>query len=53
MSAGSGTRHDFNVHIQSTDYGVYLPLGIYKFTYNARSVAVQTVEDEVIGVQEI
>jgi hypothetical protein len=51
MSAGSGTRHDFNVHIKSTDYGVYLPLGIYKFNYNARSVAVQTEEDEVIGVQ--
>jgi len=53
MSAGSGTRHDFNVHIKSTDYGVYLPLGIYKFAYSARSVAVQTEEDEDTGGREI
>ena len=35
LGAGTGTVHDFNVHLKSEDYGVTLPAGQYTFEYVA------------------
>lgn len=35
LNAGSGTVHDFNVHMKSADFGVALPAGTYVFEYRA------------------
>lgn len=32
---GTGTTYDFNIHVKSTDYGDYLPIGEYRFFYDA------------------
>jgi len=53
MSAGTGTRHDFNVHLKSDEYGVFLPPGVYKFSYTARAVAASVDEVEPAEEQEI
>ena len=53
MSAGTGTRHDFNVHLKSDDYGVLLPPGLYKFSYTARAVATSVDDEEPVDAQEI
>lgn len=36
IGAGTGTNHDFNIHLKSEDYGVPLPVGTYVFEYSAR-----------------
>jgi hypothetical protein len=53
MSAGTGTRHDFNVHLKSDEYGVFLPPGIYKFSYTALAVTASVEEVESADKQEI
>lgn len=35
ITAGTGTNHDFHVHLKSEDYGVHLPSGTYVFEYEA------------------
>ncbi|MHB1956312.1 MAG: PIN domain-containing protein [Sulfobacillus sp.] len=35
LGAGTGTVHDFNVHLKSEEYGVTLPAGRYTFEYIA------------------
>ena len=35
IGGGTGTNHDFNIHLKSEDYGVTLPEGIYVFEYTA------------------
>ena len=37
LGAGTGTVHDFNVHLKSEEYGVTLPAGQYAFEYTADS----------------
>lgn len=37
LSAGTGTVHDFNVHLKSETYGATLPAGQYAFEYIADS----------------
>jgi len=32
---GTGTTFDFHVHLKSTDFGTYLPIGQYTFEYEA------------------
>ena len=32
---GTGTTFDFHVHLKSTDFGIYLPVGQYVFEYEA------------------
>jgi len=36
ISSGTGTNHDFNIHLKSQDFGAVLPAGIYVFEYTAR-----------------
>ncbi|HYP31344.1 MAG TPA: PIN domain-containing protein [Burkholderiaceae bacterium] len=36
VSAGTGTKHDFNIHLGSKTPGIPLPVGVYKFRYSAR-----------------
>ncbi|MFZ5763408.1 MAG: PIN-like domain-containing protein [Thermodesulfobacteriota bacterium] len=37
LTAGTGTNHDFNVHLKSEEYGMVLPTGTYLFDYVAES----------------
>lgn len=36
IGAGTGTTHDFNIHLRSEEFGVPFPPGIYHFAYNAK-----------------
>jgi len=36
IGAGTGTNHDFNIHLKSEDYGFSLPAGRYVFEYSAQ-----------------
>lgn len=42
IGAGTGTNHDFNIHLKSEDYGFTLPAGRYVFEYSARCAAKNT-----------
>lgn len=35
IRAGTGTTHDFNIHILTDEFGIYLPVGSYTFGYKA------------------
>lgn len=35
INAGTGTTHDFNIHIICMEPGIYLPVGSYMFEYEA------------------
>lgn len=35
LGAGTGTTHDFNIHIICGESGVHLPVGTYVFGYEA------------------
>lgn len=35
VHCGTGTQFDFNIHVKSRDYGVFLPTGEYVFEYQA------------------
>lgn len=36
ISAGTGTTHDFNIHLVCNEFGVRLPMGVYTFAYDAQ-----------------
>lgn len=45
IGAGTGTTHDFNVHLKSEEYGVFLPAGTYVFEYSARCAPADDVSN--------
>lgn len=45
LTAGTGTNHDFNIHVKSEDYGMVLPMGTYYFEYLAESLSVESNAD--------
>lgn len=45
IGAGTGTNHDFNVHLKSEEFGVPLPLGEYVFEYVAKCKANESESD--------
>ncbi|MGB4775964.1 MAG: PIN-like domain-containing protein, partial [Daejeonella sp.] len=45
---GTGTTFDFHVHLKSTDFGEYLPMGQYTFEYEANII----VDDEKNTAQQ-
>ena len=45
--SGTGTNHDFNIHLKSYDYGVHLPVGKYAFEYIAIVGHEQPSEDSL------
>ncbi|MDZ4332509.1 MAG: PIN domain-containing protein [Pseudomonas sp.] len=45
IAAGTGTNHDFNIHLKSQDYGIPLPAGIYVFQYSAQCIEMD--EDDI------
>jgi len=52
LSAGTGTNHDFNIHIFCKEPGVHLPIGSYVFGYEATCDAlVEDAETENITTE--
>ena len=49
LGAGSGTTFDFNVHIKSGEYKIFLPAGEYLFEYEATAQE-ERVATEVVNV---
>ena len=45
ISPGTGTTHDFNVSMKSTEFGAHLPVGEYVFEYTACAQPPETVEN--------
>lgn len=52
LNAGTGTTHDFNIHIICGEPGIYLPVGSYIFAYEA-TCQDQSSETETSSTQEI
>lgn len=49
LSAGTGTTHDFNIHIFCREPGAHLPIGSYVFGYEATcDTSVEDAETEII-----
>jgi hypothetical protein len=49
LSAGSGTNHDFNIHLKSIEYGATLPAGKYVFEYGAEIASGQSDSRPIEG----
>lgn len=48
IKAGTGTTHDFNIHIVSGEPGIHLPIGSYVFEYEAEcEVSGDDVDNDV------
>jgi len=45
ISAGTGTNHDFNIHLKSEEFGVTLPSGIYVFEYSAQCTKLEDIDE--------
>lgn len=56
LGAGAGTTYDFNVHLKSNEWGKMLPVGKYRFSYNAvvpRPTGTRSGEDRGDGISTV